>query len=144
MIIGLLVEVSQLIHIRKSTAAKEAWQSLKNYHEKSMLTSSIYLLRQICKLKLSETENMEEHVMTMQDLIDKLTTLGEEIKEHLFVAMLLSSLPESYGTLITALESRPEEELTLNFVTGKLIDEYRRRKGPKCKGFIYGVKGMTK
>lgn len=72
---------------------------------------------------------MEEHVMTMQDLIDKLTALGEEIKEHLFVAMLLSSLPESYSTLITALESRSEEELTLNLVTGKLIDEYRRRKG---------------
>jgi hypothetical protein len=33
--IGLLVEDSQLIHIRKDTTAKGAWESLKNYHEKS-------------------------------------------------------------------------------------------------------------
>jgi transposase InsO family protein len=72
---------------------------------------------------------MEQHVTTMQDLVDKLTALGEKIKDHLFVAMLLSSLPETYSTLITALESRPDTELTLGFVKGKLIDEYKRRKG---------------
>jgi transposase InsO family protein len=127
--IGLLVEDSQLIHIRKDTTAKGAWESLKNYHEKSTLTSKVYLLRQICNLKLSETGNMEQHVTTMQDLVDKLTALGEEIKDHLLVAMLLSSLPETYSTLITALESRPDTELTLGFVKGKLIDEYKRRKG---------------
>jgi transposase InsO family protein len=126
--IGLLVEDSQLIHIRKDTTAKGAWESLKNYHEKSTLTSKVYLLRQICNLKLSETGNME-HVTTMQDLVDKLTALGEELKDHLLVAMLLSSLPETYSTLITALESRPDTELTLGFVKGKLIDEYKRRKG---------------
>jgi hypothetical protein len=72
---------------------------------------------------------MEQHVTKMQDLVYKLTALGEEIKNHLFVAMLLSSLPETYSTLITALESRPDTELTLGFVKGKLIDEYKRRKG---------------
>jgi hypothetical protein len=101
--IGLLVEDSQLIHIRKATTAKQVWESLKNYHEKSTLTSKVYLLRQICNLKLSETGNMEDHITLMQDLVDKLTALGEEIKDHLFVAMLLSSLPDTYGTLITAL-----------------------------------------
>lgn len=127
--ICLLVEDSQLMHIRKATTAKEAWDSLKEYHEKSTLTSKVYLLRQICNLKLSETGNMEQHIATMQELVDKLTALGEEIKDHFFVAILLSSLPETYGTLITALESRPEAELTLDFVKGKLLDEYRRRKG---------------
>lgn len=71
---------------------------------------------------------MEQHIITMQDLVDKLTALGEEIKDHLFVAMLLSSLPESYSTLITALESRPETELTLDLVKGRLLNEYKRRK----------------
>ncbi|KAK2578197.1 hypothetical protein KPH14_011654 [Odynerus spinipes] len=127
--IGLLVEDSQLVHIRKASTAKQVWESLQNYHEKSTLTSKVYLFRQICKMHLSETGNMEAHVATMQELVDKLTALGEEIKDPFFVAMLLSSLPDSYGTMITALESRPEEELTLSFVKGKLIDEYKRRKG---------------
>lgn len=65
----------------------------------------------------------------MPDLVDKLTAFGEDIKDYLVVAMLLSSLPESYSPLITALESRAETELTLGMVKGKLIDEYKRRKG---------------
>lgn len=116
--IGLLVEDSQLIHIRKATTAKQVWESLKGYHEKSTLTSKVYLLRQICNLKLPETGSMEEHVNKMLTLVEKLTALGEELKDHMIVAMLLSSLPESYSTLITALESRPEAELTLDLVKG--------------------------
>lgn len=54
--IGLLVEDSQLIHIRKAETAKQVWDSLKNYHEKSTLTSKVYLLRQICNLKLAGTK----------------------------------------------------------------------------------------
>lgn len=46
--------------------------------------------------------------------------------------MLLGSLPESYETLVTALESRPENEITLSIVKGKLIDEYKRREGVKA------------
>lgn len=127
--LGLFVEDSQIIHIRKKTTAREVWDSLKNYHEKSTLTSKIYLLRQICGLKLNEGGDMEEHLNSMSNLVDKLTALGEELKDPLVVAMMLSSLPDSYGTLITALESRPETDLTLNLVKGKLIDEYKRRKG---------------
>lgn len=127
--IGLLVQDSQLIHIRKATTAKQVWDSLKEYHEKSTLTSKIYLLRQICNLKLTETGCMERQITTMQDLVDKLTALGEEIEDHLFIAMLLSSLPDTYSTLITALESRPEAELTLALVKGKLFDEHKRRRG---------------
>lgn len=75
---------------------------------------------------------MEEYISTMLDLVNKLTALGEKLIDHLVVAMLLSSLLESYSTLITALESRAEKELTLDLVKGKLIDEntstYSRQK----------------
>lgn len=108
--IGLLAEDSQLIHIRKAETARQVWESLKNYHEKSTLTSKVYLFRRICSLHLTETGNMEEHVATMQELVDKLTAIGEEIKDHLVVAMLLSSLPESYSSLLTALESRKKRK----------------------------------
>lgn len=33
--IGLLVDDNQLIHVRQATTAKQAWDSLKAYHEKS-------------------------------------------------------------------------------------------------------------
>ncbi|KAK2579077.1 hypothetical protein KPH14_010926 [Odynerus spinipes] len=78
----------------------------------------------------NEVENgdMEEHINCMQVMVDKLTALGETLNEKMFIAMLLCSLPDSYNTLITALESRSEEDLTLSMIKGKLIDEYNRRK----------------
>lgn len=71
---------------------------------------------------------MEDHINNMLDLVNKLAALGEQLMDHLIVAMMLSSLPDSYNTLISALESRAEEDLTLDLVKGKLIDDYKRRK----------------
>src|SRR6218665_3849149 len=70
---------------------------------------------------------MENHLAEMQNLIDQLASLGEPLAEHLSVALFLSSLPDSYGTLITALETRPEEDLTTEIVKGKLLEEFKRR-----------------
>lgn len=55
---------------------------------------------------------MEANLAQMEDLIDQLALLGETLAEQLTVAFFLSSLPDSYGTLITALETRPEGDLT--------------------------------
>src|ERR1700733_9667699 len=125
--IGLLVEDNQLHLIRKQITAKGSWQALQKYHEKATLSSKVNLLRKICALKLTEFGDMENHLAEMQNLIDQLTSLGESLAEHLTVALILSSLPESYGTLITALETRPEEDLTIELVKNKLLEEFQRK-----------------
>ena len=66
---------------------------------------------------------MESHLAHMEDLIDQLSSLGETLAEKLNVALYLSSLPDSYSSLITALETRPEEDLTVELVKNKLIEE---------------------
>lgn len=64
---------------------------------------------------------MSDHLNEVTALSIRLTAMGEELKEYLVVAMLFSSLLESYGSLVTALDSRPEEDLTLEFVKGKSV-----------------------
>jgi hypothetical protein len=125
--IGLLLEDNQLNLIRKQTTAKGTWMALQAYHEKSTLSNKVSLLRKLCALKLTETGSMEDHLRQMEDIIDRLASLGEALAEQLTVALFLSSLPESYSTLITALETRPEEDLTQELVKNKLLEEYRRR-----------------
>lgn len=125
--IGLLLEDSQVIHVRNAKTAHEAWNNLKKYHEKSTLTNKVYLLKRLCRMNLPEGGDMEEHIRNMMDIVDQLVSLGETLAEHLQVAFLLCSLPESYENLVTALEGRAEEDLTLEMVKGKLIQEYKRR-----------------
>lgn len=126
--IGLSVEDDQLIHIRNKKSAKEVWNVLKEYHEKNTLTNKVHLMRTICSLKLENGGNVIDHINRMQDLFMKLRDIGEdELSENWSVAMLLSSLPREYDSLITALESRKEDELTFALVQQKVIAEYERR-----------------
>lgn len=53
---------------------------------------------------MKENGNMKEHITTMSGYFEKLATLS-------IGAMLLESLPESYETLVTALESRLESDI---------------------------------
>lgn len=127
-LIGLTVEDDQLAHIRKSTTAVQVWNNLREYHQKGTLSNRVHLMRTICSLKMDEGGNAVEHINKMQDLFLKLSDIGEEaLSDNWSVAMLLSSLPRNYDTLIMALETRPEAELTFALVQQKVIAEFERR-----------------
>ena len=110
--IGLLLEDNQLHLVRKQTTTNDTWMALKGYHEKSTLSTKVSLLQKLFAFKLSKTGNMEQHLQQIEDRIDQLASVRETLAEKLTVAIILSRLPESYGTSITALETRPEEDLT--------------------------------
>jgi hypothetical protein len=56
-----------------------------------------------------------------------LEDVGETLSNHLSIAMILASLPDSYDNLITSLETSIDDELDLEYVKGKLIDEWQRK-----------------
>lgn len=79
--IGLLVEDNQLIHIRSKTTAAGTWKALQNYHQKASLSSKVMLLKNLCSMKLTENGNIEEHIIGMSIIKERLEAIGEEIKE---------------------------------------------------------------
>ncbi|XP_066139155.1 uncharacterized protein [Euwallacea fornicatus] len=85
--------------------AHDAWEALKDYHQKASLSSMVFLLKRICRLSLEENGDMEAHISLFLELLNKLTVFGEEIKDRFAAGILLGSLPDSYSFLTTALES---------------------------------------
>lgn len=69
---------------------------------------------------------MEKYIHEMLRLIDRLAAIGEILKEKLIISIMLSKLPDSFDTLIRALETRSEHELTLELIKEKLVDEATR------------------
>lgn len=126
-LIGLSVEDNQLLLIRKAKSAKESWNILKAHHEKNTLGSSVQIMRKICGMKFSMENTMADHIANMKILFEKLEAVGETFSERWVIAMLLSSLPPSYDTLVTALEARKIEELTVHVVENNLLEEYQRQ-----------------
>uniref|UniRef100_A0A1I8NPM7 Retroviral polymerase SH3-like domain-containing protein n=1 Tax=Stomoxys calcitrans TaxID=35570 RepID=A0A1I8NPM7_STOCA len=126
-VIGLSIEDSQKIHIRKLTTAKAYWDALKTQHEKSNLSNRVSLLRQLSSKRMNESQSMESHISEFLEIVGKLKDLGEEFPEHKVVSSLLGSLPENYNILVSALEVRPEKDLKLDIVKEKLTQEAKWR-----------------
>ena len=127
--IGLYICDNRLKLIKGAASAKDAWEKLKNHHQKGSLSSVIHLYKKAFALRYSEASDMEKFIDDLAALFDKLAALGEDLKDKMKAAIILSSLPESYSGLINSLECRSDaESLTVEFVREKLIDEYDRRK----------------
>ena len=56
---------------------------------------------------------MQEYIWSSLELIEHLHCIGKDIKEFHVAALLLSGLQDSYKTLVTALDARSDDELTL-------------------------------
>lgn len=123
------IEDDQIIYVRTITTAKEAWNALKEHHEKGTLSNQAFVQRKICTTRLEEGGNMNEHLNTLSCLFQRLFDLNgaQQPTDVQKVQMILSSLPPSYDALIVALGARDEKQLTTALVMSKLKAEYSHR-----------------
>jgi transposase InsO family protein len=126
--ISLTVEDNQLIHIYNCNSARDMWMELQKVHERANLSSKMYLRKKLYKMKLQHDQNMQEYISETLQLVEQLRGVGEEVTDPQVATLLLCGLPDDYETLITALEARDEDELTLEYVKNKLVDAYKRKK----------------
>ena len=66
---------------------------------------------------------MTEHVNHIKTLAEHLQAIDDEIAEKDLVIILISSLPDEYNHLITALEIITDDQLTWDYVRDRLIHE---------------------
>ena len=117
----------QLSLVRTATTAKEAWSKLESHFEVKSLANELFLRKKYFTMSMGVDDSMSKHINKMKELVSQLEAVGASITEDDQVATLLCSLPESYTSLITALESRADN-LTLEFVTARLLHEEHKRK----------------
>lgn len=124
--ISLSVEDNQIVHICKCKNAKEMWKELQKVHARNNLCNKLYLLRKLYQSKL-EGKIMSDYIKETLELVKCLRGVGETIEDFHVAALLLGGLPDGYSSLVTALDARPDDQLTLEYVKGKLMDEYNRK-----------------
>jgi transposase InsO family protein len=127
-VIGLNLVDNQLAHIKSCKGPAEAWKTLCNIHETRSLSNILFIRRKFFTCKMEEGDNLLDHINKVKALADQLTCLEVPLRDEDVVMTLLDSLPPSYEYLITALETRPINELTMDFVTARLMHEMSKRK----------------
>ncbi|KAF2345001.1 Zinc finger CCHC-type [Trinorchestia longiramus] len=79
-------------------------------------------------MKLENGQNLQDHLKVFVELFEELAIIGDAMEEEERVIILLSSLPDRFSTLVTALEAH-EKIPAWEVVTERLLNEERRQRG---------------
>lgn len=90
----------------------DVWARLQAQFQKKTWANKLALRRRLHSLQLKDGDSVQEHIKTLTELFNELAVVGDVIKEEDRVVYLLASLPDSFNTLVTALEAirgRPQD-----------------------------------
>lgn len=125
--IVLSVDTSLLYLLGNPDNPLSVWRKLEEQFQKKSWVNRLNLRRKLHSLKLKDGESVQEHVKTMVETFNELSIVGDAITDEDRVVYLLASLPESFNTLVTALESNPSVP-AMEIVIERLIHEERKLK----------------
>ena len=109
--------------------ARKTWEALKEVHQGIGTNGRMILMQRLWALKMSEGQNVSEHLNRFRELANQLCGLspeGKEFDDSELLTMLTLSLPESYESLVIALQSR-SDIVTFDMMAGRLLQELARR-----------------
>lgn len=115
-------------HVSTYTNAYELWTKLESMIQKKTPRNKANLVRRLVKLEYKDGHSMIEHLNNFKGLVNQLTKIDMKIDDELQALLLLSSLPESWDTLVVTLSnSAPEGKLTMDTVSDNILGEEARR-----------------
>ena len=120
--IVLAVKPRLLYLLGDPTDAKEVWDILQETFQSKSWANRLRLKKKLYSTKLLPGEDMQNHLKTFIEIFDELAIIGDALPKEDKVICLLASLPETYSTLVTALEAT-EEIPSWSMVTDRLLHE---------------------
>lgn len=104
------------------------WKKLEGIYAKNSATNKAFMMRRLINLKLKEGESIGEHLNKFQAVVNQLAGVGFKIDDETQALILMSSLPESWETLVVALNnSNSNGVVSMDTVVSSLLNEEMRR-----------------
>ena len=104
-IIVLAINPKFLYIIGDPVDPKIVWQQLQDTFQKKTWANKLRLKRKLYNMKLEPGDSLQEHLKAFVELFSELAVIGDAINEEDRVINLLASLPDSFSTIVTALEA---------------------------------------
>ena len=139
--IVLAVEPSLLYLIGDPEDPVVVWKKLQDQFQKKTWAKKLALQRKLHSLQLRDGNSVQDHIKAMIELFNELAIVGDVIEEEDRVVYLLASLPDSFNTLVTALEAN-EEVPKMEIATERILHADSKQK-EKLNSDTSGEKAMT-
>lgn len=111
-----------LEYVKDKANPKEAWSSMCTTFERKGVSNRMFLRRELLSLKMKENEQLENHLLKFNKIVRQLKAVGANMEDEDVICQLLLSLPKTFDQVVTALETMKAEDLTMEFVKGRLLD----------------------
>ena len=123
------IDVSVIHDVATETDAYQVWKKLEDLYQRKNAQNKAYLIRRLVNLKYKDGQNASEHLNNFQEILNQLATMKLLLDDEVQALILLSSLPDSWETLVVMLSnSTASDKLTLTMVKDSILNEANRRK----------------
>ena len=127
--IGLNVTKGLQVYVRNEETAKGAWDKLATRFEKKSLSKIISYRRKLYEVRAGKNTDMHTHTNYIKTVAEHLEAIGDVVAEKDLAIVLLSSLPEEYAQLVTALETATDpDDLTWDTVRDRVLNEFEKKR----------------
>ncbi|GBN76962.1 Retrovirus-related Pol polyprotein from transposon TNT 1-94 [Araneus ventricosus] len=117
-----LLDDKILSSLQKEDTAFKIWKALISTYEAKGAVNQILTRKRLATIRKSKETSMRQHIDEILKLISDLRVSGAEVSDIDSIVYILMSLPKEYESVKVALENQPNVNLTLEFVTQRLID----------------------
>jgi hypothetical protein len=122
----LRVEDGQLSHMR-SRDPMEVWETLQRVHRAAGFATSLALRRKFLTAKKGEAQSMQAWIGVIQSLAFRMEEAQIVVTDQDRILALTMGLPISYNAVIINFDSTPADQLTLDCVITRLLNEETRQ-----------------
>jgi transposase InsO family protein len=128
-IIRLSLAKNVAFNIVKETTTAGVMKALSDMYEKPSAANKVYLMRRLYNLRMSEGRSVADHINEFNMIISQLSSVEINTDDEIKALLLISSLPESWDVIVTAVSSsRGSEKLKFDEVRDIILSESIRRK----------------
>ena len=80
-------------------------KALSNMYEKPSAMNKVYLMRRLFNLQMSENGSISDHINEFNMIVSQLHSVDINFEDEIKALILMSSLPESWDTVVTGISS---------------------------------------
>jgi len=134
-IIALTLGSEQLEHVSGCKTTAEMWSQLQGVFQRKSLMNKMKARREFYTVEMIVGDSMLGYINSVRNLGENLKAMGGEVTETAVAMSVLNGLTSKYENLLVALDAKGEDELRLDFVKSRLLQEERRQaeKSPATK-----------
>jgi len=126
-IIGLTFGSEHLEHVSGCNTMAEMWSTLQGVFQRKSLMNKMKARREFYIVEMTVGEGMLGYINRVRNLGENHQAMGGEVTEMDVAMSVPNGLSSKYENLLVALDAKGEDELSLNFVKTRWIQEERRQ-----------------